>query len=401
MATGNPIILGGGIGKGSPFTLGSLLRVSNVTPPTAADSVAFQRTQGGVDCITIGTPWTAPNTVNERLQVIGGFISDSAVTGGALEGNFLAGEDASVATGFASLRNVCIGFQAQCNNSGGGGATVNTSLNVVIGPNTFTTNGLRQGVGSCVFVGGDIVQGNSFPGGSLVAIGYATDVNVAPTGPIVGAAAIGRGQGVAFGNFSGAQGNFNNWVCVGHSANINAANAMALGDGSQSSFTTSIALGRNAATDKANQLAIGGANLAITEVLIGEGLLSGGAAAGLTIRTSDSQGSNQATGNVLIRASMGTGNAATGGDIVFQTGLRVGSGTGGQTPTTILTLSGGTPNVAFFAAGSYGSGERVIFIANVTTAPTTNPAAGGLLYVNAGALTYRGSGGTVTAIAPA
>lgn len=42
-----------------------------------------------------------------------------------------------------------------------------------------------------------------------------------------------------------------------------------------------------------------------------------------------------------------------------------------------------------------------IFIGNVSVAPTTNPVNGGLLYVEAGALKYRGSSGTVTTIAAA
>ena len=41
------------------------------------------------------------------------------------------------------------------------------------------------------------------------------------------------------------------------------------------------------------------------------------------------------------------------------------------------------------------------FVANATTVPTTNPVGGGILYVEAGALKYRGSSGTVTTIAPA
>lgn len=49
----------------------------------------------------------------------------------------------------------------------------------------------------------------------------------------------------------------------------------------------------------------------------------------------------------------------------------------------------------------FGSGEGVLGIANATTVPTTNPAGGGVLYVEAGALKYRGSAGTVTTIAPA
>jgi hypothetical protein len=50
---------------------------------------------------------------------------------------------------------------------------------------------------------------------------------------------------------------------------------------------------------------------------------------------------------------------------------------------------------------SLGGGVGVLAIANATTNPSSNPTTGGVLYVNAGALTYRGSSGTVTVIANA
>lgn len=49
----------------------------------------------------------------------------------------------------------------------------------------------------------------------------------------------------------------------------------------------------------------------------------------------------------------------------------------------------------------YGSGVGAIGIANATTVPTTNPAGGGVLYAEAGALKWRGSAGTVTQLAAA
>ena len=58
-------------------------------------------------------------------------------------------------------------------------------------------------------------------------------------------------------------------------------------------------------------------------------------------------------------------------------------------------------NLALFANGSYGGGDKVLYMANATTAPTTNPSGGGVLYVESGALKYRGSSGTVTTIANA
>ncbi len=51
--------------------------------------------------------------------------------------------------------------------------------------------------------------------------------------------------------------------------------------------------------------------------------------------------------------------------------------------------------------GAFGGGRGVIGIANALTVPTTNPVAAGILYAEGGALKWRGSGGTVTTIAPA
>jgi hypothetical protein len=52
-------------------------------------------------------------------------------------------------------------------------------------------------------------------------------------------------------------------------------------------------------------------------------------------------------------------------------------------------------------SGSYGGGQATVFIGNATVVPTSNPTGGGVLYVDAGALKYRGTSGTVTTIANA
>lgn len=57
--------------------------------------------------------------------------------------------------------------------------------------------------------------------------------------------------------------------------------------------------------------------------------------------------------------------------------------------------------VGIGSAGSFGSGERVVFVKNAATVPTTNPTDGFVLYGEAGAAKVRGSGGTVTTIGPA
>jgi hypothetical protein len=71
----------------------------------------------------------------------------------------------------------------------------------------------------------------------------------------------------------------------------------------------------------------------------------------------------------------------------------------GDASVAAITMIGG--NIALFDAGSFGDGEGVIFIKNAAVEPTTNPTDGVLLYAFGGALKARGSGGTVTTVAPA
>ncbi len=54
-----------------------------------------------------------------------------------------------------------------------------------------------------------------------------------------------------------------------------------------------------------------------------------------------------------------------------------------------------------FNSTSFGGGKGVLYIFDRNTAPTSNPANGGILYCESGALKYRGSGGTTTTIANA
>lgn len=67
----------------------------------------------------------------------------------------------------------------------------------------------------------------------------------------------------------------------------------------------------------------------------------------------------------------------------------------------IAALLQGSVSIGNSTAPTLGGGDGVIFIANASTNPSTNPTSGGILYVDAGALKYRGSSGTVTTIAVA
>src|SRR5262245_56207196 len=58
-------------------------------------------------------------------------------------------------------------------------------------------------------------------------------------------------------------------------------------------------------------------------------------------------------------------------------------------------------NIGIRTTSQFGGGEGVVAIANAAKVPVVNPAGGGVLYVENGALKYRGANGTVTVIAPA
>lgn len=105
-------------------------------------------------------------------------------------------------------------------------------------------------------------------------------------------------------------------------------------------------------------------------------------------------------------------NATGSGTLVTQIGFFCAALTKGSTANNPLFINAPDTanasgsmidgNITFFAtAGSYGGGSRVLFMANRTTAPSSDPTGGGILYAESGALKWRGSGGSVTTIAAA
>lgn len=89
-------------------------------------------------------------------------------------------------------------------------------------------------------------------------------------------------------------------------------------------------------------------------------------------------------------------------------GLLIGTGTdakpivfGTNSAERLRLWSDGNVSLWGSASTGFGSGTQVIFMANRTAAPSSNPTGGGFLYAESGALKWRGSGGTVTTIAPA
>ncbi len=123
--------------------------------------------------------------------------------------------------------------------------------------------------------------------------------------------------------------------------------------------------------------AVGGAIVFATSISV-----SGGATESFCVRSGNSRGMCLGDGALSMNYVAG----ATGHSFYV-------SG------SSALTLSG--DNTLIPATASPGGGTGVIAIGNRSVAPTTNPTGGGILYVESGALKYRGSSGTVTTIAPA
>ncbi len=352
------IIVGGGIQAGSPFTLGSLTRIVNTDPPTIADSIAVQRTQGGTQVLTVGlvsaTDWPLANTYTERLQTVGGFISDT----GAANDNVLIGRGAAALIA-ADARNVVIGRLAKAN---GGPAS---SENVVIGYNIDLS---ARDIGSAVIIGAGNVVGASFPAATTI-VGANNTANNAFAGPGIGTGSSWQGSGVGIGNQQAISA-VNNWVGVGRSVHVDATGQTVVGDNArgQAGHDNSITLGRNALSIAANSVTVGALNVGITTVLIGEGDTVA-APANVLHRHTDASGADAQGGIVRIRASIGTGNAATQGRISFQVGTPGASGSTPQTPTTTLQIRPPSTNGASVNfIGTSGAGAAAGTLLNAPTA---------------------------------
>ena len=120
---------------------------------------------------------------------------------------------------------------------------------------------------------------------------------------------------------------------------------------------------------------------------------------------------NNATQNSPILRSSGLYDSDPGAGVTstdFKSEIRTFVTTAGASPTGRMGFSvegsevfsiDQDDNIGIGTSSEFGSGELVIAISNATTVPSTNPSGGGVLYVEGGALKFRGSSGTVTTIA--
>jgi len=97
--------------------------------------------------------------------------------------------------------------------------------------------------------------------------------------------------------------------------------------------------------------------------------------------------------------------SGSSGGLVFEgstDNISIGSAPGAT--VVHMATAGGGANVGLIpnsVSPAFNGAQGIIYIGNRTTLPSSNPSAGGYLYVDGGALKYRGSSGTITTVAAA
>lgn len=126
---------------------------------------------------------------------------------------------------------------------------------------------------------------------------------------------------------------------------------------------------------------------------------SGGSYTPLTFKTSNTERARITSGG-----NLGVNCAATNAklEVVATTGEVFRADAASGAPRIVANQTGTyLGDYAGVGFADFADGRRVLGIKNAVVVPTTNPSDGGILYVEGGALKYRGSSGTVTTIANA
>lgn len=374
---GQTIIVGGGISDGSPFELDHFLKVSAVSPPFANSSSRLIERATSIEILGDGALSTAI-----------GFNADANGAGTVAIGS---GVSTAQANSLAVGENITLGNTGQCfvGSISSAAGTYNLA-------SAFTGLGMQHSY--TLFPSNSVMIGQAIAGGgnSAVAVG----ASAAITGN--GSVAIGANAQAAL-----------NSTCIGQLATSGTGGS-----------TSNISIGNTATGPVATNGVIlignrGGAGGTVTagDIILGHQdnnnsvfslqLLLGGpdhrantVVPAFNIRGRRASGVDINAGDLTIVPQRATG-AAAGGGVAIQATTPGAAGAAIQAVATALRVDP-FGNITLCApAGSYGAGVGVVFLADATTAPTVNPAGGGILYSVAGALTWRGSGGTTTVIAPA
>lgn len=412
----------GGIAPGAPFKLGGALFVEQASPP-----VAYTSRLGAL------------TDANQSLIAPGAFAGGHSFVMGASVLDTAGGTD-----------TVMIGYNIQQCTAGASGQVllgsaiimpldaVNSNNIVAIGASiTFTESGSNKSFGSSVVIGTGIVVQPSSGGGdasNMVVIGSGT-LNFGTYNIVVGyqaraytdqCIAIGyqatagtstQGQCVAIGFQANAGGSRSH--CIGQHAiggndsisigffatTLSADSSLAIGRDTVASGVGSMAIGRGA-SNAFDYVALFGSNsYPINSFRFGNGYNENVGGHSYIFACTDlynGSGANLNGNTLTIRAGCGTGNWANAGNLGLdlQVGTVGSSGTNSQAYASAVAMRHSDLNIALWGglAATFGGGAHVLFIGAATTASTTAPTGGGLLYVKGGSndLFYRNSANVET-----
>lgn len=412
MARGRTIIVGGGVGATLPFTEQTYPVIVN-DDPAAISAGNISQSTDAVPKVYIGAVTRATN-VDANVTIIGG--GSISQNGASALHHIVIGQDAVLTVGTAPPAGtdcIVIGPDATMTGSsqvtdsiliGQGGSVSVTSASgiVAIGPSVVVSAASSGAVvignaatcsilDNAATVIGTGATRNTGAGNGGTAIGASADVR-ASAATAVGASATARGGGsTAIGansTASNTDANFAFQTVVGNLASAGTGiRCTIIGQNitNPSNLADVVALGRGFIVTAANTIHLGTGN----EQGVGSpctGLLLGGpdtfaTYGGMTIRTTNGTGSNNAVGDLTIIAPRGTGNASTGGRIIFQVGEVGASSSTLQTANTAMQLDRSTTaddirllvydasaaslkRVTRGAADSGGVGFRLLRIAN-------------------------------------
>jgi hypothetical protein len=332
---GRALVIGGGISAGAPFALDQFLYVTNVTQPTAASYAGLVRGTNAIE---------APGTQATRAKrntVIG---SGSTITNVVTEDAVVIGSNNSVGTAATpTVAIICIGRGNTLPNTttliviGGGTNDGGSTGTIKIGNNLGGLHNNATVIASSATLGGalngvQIGDGSSTSGGGGGAVVIGSSAGGQTNVSVVGAGSAGHNQNCAVlgpGITITGGGGSNNIFVGSQMSNVATSNAISVGHG---------------ATIQTGVIAIGNCNLGAlgysgTVLWGGESThVSGTAVPAWTVRYKGAAGANIAAGDVTVVGPLATGNAASG-NIVFQTGLVGGAGSGAQVATNVCRLT--------------------------------------------------------------
>lgn len=124
------------------------------------------------------------------------------------------------------------------------------------------------------------------------------------------------------------------------------------------------------------------------------GTVTTGLSGALSIQSGAASGAAGRSGSL----SIGSGNTTSGnsGSVFIFSGTPSGGGTGGD----ILIYGNGGGNISLgSSSGSFGSGKKVVYIANASVIPSTDPSGGAIIYASGGNLWARTQAGVIKQLA--